>query len=228
VSGPAPFTAPRDARCTVRGEELVLLPERAVFWERASTLLIADAHFGKAATFRSAGVPVPAGTTDGTLARIDDTLARTLARRLVFLGDFLHAREGRSPSTIAALGRWRDGHPDLDVVLVRGNHDRRAGDPPEGLRIRCVDAPMIDAPFAFVHHPGEVPGGYSLAGHIHPAVTMIGRGKQRERLPCFWFGATGAVLPAFGEFTGVANVEPAAGDQVFVITGDSVRAVATA
>ncbi len=33
----------------IAGERLVLLPERAAFWERASTLLVADAHWGKAA-----------------------------------------------------------------------------------------------------------------------------------------------------------------------------------
>lgn len=217
-----------DARCTVRGEELVLLPERAAWWPRTSTLLIADPHFGKAATFRSAGVPVPGGTTAGTLSRVDQALARTGASRLVFLGDFLHAREGRAVATLGALGSWREDHEGLDVVLVRGNHDRRAGDPPAELRIRCVDAPMIDAPFAFVHHPGAVPDAYAIAGHIHPAVTMIGAGRQRERLPCFWFGASCAVLPAFGEFTGLADVEPVAGDQVFVIAGDTVRPVATA
>lgn len=215
----------RDATCTVRGEELRLLPERAVYWARTRTLLIADPHFGKAASFRSAGVPVPAGTTEGTLARIDATLARTAPARLVFLGDFLHARTGRSAATIDALGAWRERHRDLDVVLVRGNHDRRAGDPPAALRVCCVDAPMIERPFGFVHHPVEVPGVYALAGHIHPGATMVGRGRQRLRLPCFWFSGEWAVLPAFGEFTGLAAIEPEVGDQVFVIAGDEVHEV---
>ena len=230
MSGAPPNAAPvpRDARCTVRGEQLVLLPERAVWWERTRTLLIADPHFGKAATFRSAGVPVPGGTTAGTLARIDAAIARTDPARLVFLGDFLHAREGKSAATVGALGAWREGQAALDVVLVRGNHDMRAGDPPSELRIRCVDAPMIDPPFAFVHHPAAVAGAYALAGHLHPSATMVGRGRQRERLPCFWFGAEWAVLPAFGEFTGLAGVEPVAGDRVFVIAGDVVQMVSTA
>ena len=215
----------RDATCTVRGEELLLLPERAIYWPRTRTLLVADPHFGKAATFRSAGVPVPAGTTEGTLARIDTALARTGARRLIFLGDFLHARLGRSAATIAALGAWRERHNTLGVVLVRGNHDRRAGDPPAELRVCCVDAPLIEPPFAFVHHPVEVPGVYALAGHIHPGATMVGRGRQRLRLPCFWFCGQWAVLPAFGEFTGLANVEPEIGDQVFVVAGDEVQEV---
>jgi uncharacterized protein len=227
MSGPEPVVGTRDAVCTVRGEDLLLLAERALYWRRTRTLLIADPHFGKAATFRTAGVPVPAGTTDGTLARIDATLARTGAARLVFLGDFLHARQGRSPATVAALGAWRERHAGLDVVLVRGNHDRRAGDPPAELRIRCVDAPLVEPPLGFVHHPGPVPGAYALAGHLHPGATMIGRGRQRLRLPCFWFGAQWAVLPAFGEFTGLATIDARPGDQVFIVAGDAVHDVSS-
>src|SRR6185436_3554665 len=126
------------ARVKVAGEELVLLPERGALWVGASTLLIADPHFGKAAAFRAGGLPVPRGTTSGGLARLDAMLARTGARRIIFLGDFLHARAGRVPDTLAALAGWRASHPDLELVLVRGNHDRQAGDPPNELGITCV------------------------------------------------------------------------------------------
>jgi DNA ligase-associated metallophosphoesterase len=212
----------RDARVDIRGEELLLLFERAAFWPRGKTLLIADAHFGKAASFRASGVPVPRGTTAGALARVDALLDRTSARRVAFLGDFLHAKEGRVPNTVQAIAEWRARHERIDMTLVRGNHDRRAGDPPPEIGIDCVDAPLLDGPFALAHHPRAVAGAYVLAGHLHPAVVMTGPGRQRERLVCFWLGAEVAVLPAFGDFTGVANVTPAMGDRVFVIAGESV------
>ena len=93
----------RDAYVDVQGEKLVLSAERAMFWPRAETLLIADAHFGKAASFRASGVPVPRGTTADALARVDTLIDRTSARRIVFLGDFLHAKEGRAPTTVRAI-----------------------------------------------------------------------------------------------------------------------------
>lgn len=212
----------RDARVDARGEELLLLPERAVFWPRTQTLLIADAHFGKAASFRAAGVPVPHGTTAEALTRVDALLARTAARRVVFLGDFLHAKEGRSATTVRALAEWRARHPPIAMTLVRGNHDRRAGDPPAEIAIDCVDAPLMEGPFAFTHHPRAVPGAYVLAGHLHPAAVMTGPARQRERLACFWLGAEVGVLPAFGDFTGVAEVSPVGGDRVFVIAEHAV------
>ena len=206
----------------VAGERLVLLPERAVYWPRRGMLLVADPHFGKAAAFRAGGLPVPAGTTVGGLARLDAALARTAALRVVMLGDFLHAREGRSPETLASLASWRRKHVDVDVQLVRGNHDRRAGDPPPELGVRCADPPVIDSPFVLAHHPEPDARGYVLAGHLHPGIRLAGAGGQRARLPCFWFGARVAVLPAFGEFTGLATVEPQHGDQVFAIGGPEV------
>lgn len=211
-----------DVVIDLRGERLTLLPERAAFWQGASTLLVADPHWGKAATFRASGIPVPSGTTREALDRLTSAVHRTSAGRVVFLGDLLHAREGRSNDMFAALASWRSSKPHVDVVLVRGNHDRRAGDPPVELGIECVNAPHAAAPFVFAHHPASDPGGYVLAGHVHPGIRLYGSGGQRERLPCFFFGKELAVLPAFGDFTGLANVEPGEGDSVYAVADDSV------
>lgn len=217
---------PGSISITIVGEELQLLPDRAIHWVRASTLLIADPHFGKAATFRAAGIFVPAGTTATTLARLDALLHATGARRIIFLGDFLHAREGRHPSTLASIDAWRAKHASIDMLLVRGNHDRRAGDPPASLQIACVDGPHELAPFALAHHPSQMDGAYVLAGHVHPAARLHGAGREHARLPCFWFGAACAVLPAFGEFTGLADVRVSTGDRIWVTTGAEVIALA--
>lgn len=206
----------------VAGESVTLFPDRAAFVERDRTLLVADPHFGKAATFRAAGVFVPEQTTDATLARLDTLLRETDATRLVFLGDFLHAKEGRHPRTVEALNAWRQRHAAVRMVLVRGNHDARAGDPPKELEIACVTAPMLEPPFAYTHHPKPVARHYVLAGHIHPGATLTGKGRQRLTLPCFWFGRDVGVLPAFGEFTGLAEISAQPGDRVFVIADGEV------
>jgi len=211
-----------EATLELQGERLTLLPERAVWWEARGMLLVADPHWGKAATFRASGIPVPSGTTMEGLARLDSALARTGASRVVFLGDYLHAREGRAPGTLDALAAWRARRFGLELLLVRGNHDRHAGDPPPELGVECADPPRVEPPFVLAHHPDPSPLGYTLAGHLHPAVRLAGPGRQRERLPCFWFRRGVAVLPAFGDFTGAADVRPEPGDRVFVIAGDRV------
>jgi DNA ligase-associated metallophosphoesterase len=199
----------------VAGERLVLRPDRSLFWPRAGMLAIADPHFGKADAFRAAGVPVPGGPAD-TLARLSAALAQTGARRLVVLGDFWHSREGRTDRMRAGLAAWRAERPGVCVELVRGNHDR-AGAPPDGWGDWTRE--IAEPPFAFAHHPEPSAAGYLLAGHLHPGVVL---GRERLRLPCFWFGPRVGVLPAFGEFTGAATVPAAPGDRVFAVAGDAV------
>jgi uncharacterized protein len=214
-----------DLRIERAGEQLILLPERALFWPREGLLIAADLHWGKAATFRAAGLAIPEGSTADDLARLDRVLGRTGARRLALLGDLLHARAGRAEALIEQIGSWRARWPDLEILLVRGNHDRGAGDPPAEWGFRCVDEPFDAPPFVLRHHPGESTAGYVLAGHLHPAVRLRGAGRQQLRLACFWFGQRVGVLPAFGGFTGSAVVAPGPGDRVFALTGDEVVSV---
>jgi uncharacterized protein len=220
-------------RIRVSGSDVVLHPSGAALLSAEQTLLVADAHFGKALSFRKLGVPVPSGTTTETLDGLSAAIAATKARRIVFLGDLLHSRRSQTAGTLDALQRWRAAHADLDVTLVRGNHDERAGDPPASLDIRVVEEPLAQGPFALCHHPRPVAGSYVLAGHWHPCISVSGRAFQRLRLPCFWFGDdTGelpeqavGVLPAFGSFTGMHRVEPRAGDRIFPVADEVVRAI---
>lgn len=213
-------------QCEVAGEKLLLLAERAAYWPARRALLVADFHLGKAASFRSAGIPLPAGTTRDNLARLDAAVEKTGAREVVFLGDFLHSREGRAPRTFAEFAAWRAQRREVALTLVRGNHDMKAGDPPGEWDMRCIAAGEAAAPFVFNHEPGPSRAGYALSGHIHPAVRLTAAGEKALRLPCFWFGARYGVLPAFGAFTGSAEVLPRRGDQVYVIAEQEVLQVA--
>ncbi len=211
-----------DISTQLAGEAVVLLPERALFWPRRQLLIAADLHWGKAATFRAAGMPVPEGSTAHDLEWLDRALARTGARELALLGDLLHARAGRTAELLTQIGAWRARWPALAITLVRGNHDRRAGDPPAEWGFAVAGEPLLVEPFVLCHHPQESPAGYVLAGHLHPAVRLRGSGRQQLRLPCFWFGPRTGVLPAFGGFTGSATVAPAPGDQVFALADGAV------
>ena len=218
----------QDGVVEVAGERLVLLAERAAFWERRGTLLVADPHFGKAATFRAAGIPVPRGTTTGSLVRLDSALERTRATRIVFLGDFLHAREGREAETTRVVAEWQRRNSSVEMLLVRGNHDARAGDPGPEIDIPCVDGPVVELPFVFTHKPAISDAGYVISGHVHPGARLTGPGRERARIPCFWFGERTAILPAFGEFTGVGDIEPQPNDHVWVVVDQSVVRVSAA
>lgn len=207
------------ATLQIAGEWVQPTPDPALWWPAASTLFIADLHLGKAATFRARGLPVPAGTTQANLVRLAAMVARHGAGRLVVLGDFLHAAEARTPAVLAALADWRAAHAALEIVLVRGNHDSHAGDPPPQLGIAVVDEPHLLGPFAACHHPQRHATHHVLAGHVHPTVVLQGPARDALRLPCFSVeveeGMT--LLPAFGEFTGSATLARAPGRRLFAV-----------
>jgi metallophosphoesterase superfamily enzyme len=98
---------PRPCRAEWAGEAVDLLPERALWWPARGLLFVADLHIGKAATYRALGQPVPGGTTQENLARLDTLIARHAPSGIVFLGDFLHAAQARTPQVLAARARRR-------------------------------------------------------------------------------------------------------------------------
>lgn len=212
-------------------EDVRLLAARALWWPRRRTVCVADLHLGKAATFRSVGIPVPDTTTAHDLSRLTGLVRDLGAERLVILGDLIHAAAGRSPETLSHAARWRREHRSLDVLLIRGNHDARAGDPPADWGMRIADEPYGEAGdgrVMFAHYPEAAEraadGGAVLCGHLHPAVRLRGA-VSSVRAACFWMRAGVGVLPAFGSFTGTLVVTPAAGDRVFVVCdGEIVEA----
>jgi Predicted ICC-like phosphoesterases len=180
-------------------------------------------HVGKAAAFRACGLAVPEGNLADDLDRLTCAIARVGARRVVFLGDLLHAAQGLTDSVIAQVASWRRGHAGQQFLVVRGNHDRRAGDPPPEWGMDCLDEPHSEAPFVLRHAPSPLDdAGYTLAGHLHPAVRLRGRGGLRARLPCFVVGPQQMILPAFGGFTGAALVRPQAGERIYAIADQAV------
>lgn len=208
----------------VGNAQLTLLPQRAVLWRRRHMLIVADIHFGKAAAFRAAGIPVPRGTTQQNLDLLDQLIAAHGIRQIVFLGDFLHARTSHAPATIAALLRWRARQTQLKLILVRGNHDMHAGDPPAALYIEVVNEPYTVGGLALCHHPQQVPEAYVLAGHVHP-VFRLAVGRESLRLPCFIFDTHCATLPAFGAFTGGHIIKGQPGRRIFIAADDIVFAI---
>lgn len=199
---------------------LTLLPQRALWQAQGRTLWIADLHLGKAASFRALGQPVPAGTTQENLRRLGALIERQAARRLVVLGDFLHARAGRTPALLSALADWRAARREVEILVVRGNHDRHAGDAPDDCGLVAVDEPLLlDGVAGWHEAPPVAPSGVVvLSGHLHPVVRLAGPGRDRLRLPCFCLREREIVLPAFGEFTGGHPVDPQEWEEVVATT----------
>lgn len=206
-----------------KGEQLLLCPGRALWWEAKKMLLVSDVHLGKAAHFRKNGIALPQQTNTDNLYRLADLLIDFKPETLLLLGDLFHSEINAEWDVFED---FLQNFPLVATVLVKGNHDILPDEVFTSAGLKVVEE-WDEGPFRFVHEPLVDPDGdrYYIAGHIHPAVVLQGAARQRLRLPCFWWGPNQAVMPAFGYFTGSHRVKPRKGDHVQVIAENSVLEV---
>ena len=216
-------------------DDLVLLSGRAAFVPATRTLLVADVHLGKAATFRRAGIPVPEGSAQRDLDRLAALAAEHAARRVVVLGDLVHAKSGCTDAVIDEFRTVRE-RITAEMVLVLGNHDRGLGMSPAALQDRLsIDACLAvldEPPFHLVHEPAAdvAPARrdlFTIAGHLHPTVSLRSPIGDRFADRCFVAERSLLVLPAFGTFTGGHRVSYTDGMRLWIARDDGVAEVTT-
>jgi len=208
----------------LQGEALILDPDKAIYWPRRKTLLLADLHLGKAEHFRREGLPVPMAIRTKNLNRIASLLKKYNPKRVLFLGDLFHSWHNHSWTIFCDFLKERS---HISFELVIGNHDILSESDYQKAGLILHEEPYLQPPFILSHHPQEeiLKGYYNLFGHIHPCVYLEGLGKQYMRVPCFHFGKYHGVLPAFGEFTGMAKMETVDGDRVYIAIEEIVKEV---
>ena len=205
-------------------QHLILSNERTLFWENEKTLIVADLHVGKTGHFRKAGIGVPAGVYKDDLHRLLAQILFFKAEKLVIVGDLTHSVANLE---MDLFRKWRKDFSTLDVHLVKGNHDILDNRWYEEADITVHNQPLAIHHFLFVHDILKPilkidPGHYVFSGHVHPGITIRGRGKQSLRFPCFYFNERFAVLPAFSKFSGLALIAKKKTDHVFAIVNSEL------
>jgi len=208
------------------GQNLLLLPQKAIYWEQQKALIIADVHLGKVGHFRKAGIAIPRDMEQSDLSTLSDLIHEYRPQKLLFLGDLFHSDMNNDWDWFIL---WRSQFPGLQIILVRGNHDIIPDKHYQQLDIELHDELLIH-PFLMQHHPCvderlQNAEGYVFCGHIHPGVSLSGRGRQSITLPCFAFGSKQAVLPSFGQFTGKVAIRNQKTDRIFAVLKDKVMAI---
>tara|TARA_R110002012_G_scaffold250730_4_gene428646 strand:+ start:9521 stop:10165 length:645 start_codon:yes stop_codon:yes gene_type:complete len=203
---------------TLLEQSLVLSIHKSIFWKEQECLIVSDLHLGKAGHFRKAGIPISSKVHVEDLDRLDLLLNTYQPKRLVMLGDLFHSDKNNEWE---AFTIWRNQYEALEVTLTMGNHDIIATSNYRKINVDAVDELTL-GPFFMSHHPTENSFGYNLAGHLHPGISLQGKARQGVRIPCFYFGQKGALLPAFGNFTGYVAISPGKQDKVFAVTPTSI------
>jgi DNA ligase-associated metallophosphoesterase len=208
------------------GQSLLLLPQKAIYWQQEKALIVADVHLGKVGHFRKAGIAVPRDMEQNDLAVLSDLVDEYKPEKIFFLGDLFHSDKNADWDWFVL---WRRQFPKLQLMLIRGNHDIIHDSNYINLNISLHDELAI-GPFLMLHHPlTEVDlkdtVSYVLCGHIHPGISLTGRARQHITLPCFAFGGGQAILPSFGKFTGRVAIRNQKTDRIFAVLQNKVIAV---
>lgn len=185
------------ARTVVAGVEALCDPFGALYLPRTRLLVVSDLHLEKGAAFARRGMMLPPYDTLATLKVLEAVIARHDPAVVVSLGDNFHDRVGSVHlpdifrAKIAELARGREW------IWINGNHD------PDGaadLPGRSADELHHDG-LVFRHEPSLLAPAGEIAGHLHPAATVIRREKAVRR-PCFATDGRRLLMPAFGVTTG--------------------------
>lgn len=166
------------------------------------TLLVADLHLEKGSSLAlRRRLMLPPYDSAATLAALADACRRFAPRRLIALGDSFHDRaasERLASQDRAALGEIMQGR---EMVWITGNHDP---DAPVGLGGTVL--PELElAGLHLRHEPSPASLLPEIAGHLHPAAKIRGRGRAVRRR-CFALSERRLVMPAMGAYAGGLNL----------------------
>lgn len=197
-----------------KNQQFILLPQKALFWVDKKILIVADVHLGKVGHFRKAGIAIPKILEQEDLSTLSDIISEYHPETVLFLGDMFHSEMNEDWQWLVL---WRELFPKVKMLLVRGNHDILTDHHYLDAGFALISE-IIIGPFLFTHEPAkDLKPYYVISGHIHPGVKLYGKGRQNVTLPCYYFGASQAILPAFGRFTGCSIIKHNDIDAVFGI-----------
>ena len=212
-----------------REQHFWLSPERVIYWEDEKALILSDSHFGKTGHFRKSGVPVPQHLFLEDLQRLFSLIQFYKPDQLIVVGDFFHSRANKE---LLLFEKWRNDVSQLEIRLVKGNHDILKESWYEQTKINVyAGEPMRINSLGFIHDCPDIEDYpqhndvYFMTGHIHPGIYLKGTSRQSLRFPCFYFAESFAILPAYSKFSGIALVEKRKNDKVFAIINSELMEV---
>ena len=202
---------------TVADQSLLLTPYKALFWKNEETLVISDVHLGKAGHFRKHGIALPQSSNDENLSRIDHLISVYQPSTILFLGDLFHSEKNAEWYTFK---EWRLKYSSIRFLLIMGNHEIYPETDYELMGVECYTE-FLKSGILFVHdeleRTSETKFSFCISGHVHPAIQMKGKGRQKLRLPCFYIREDALLMPAFGSLTGTYTIKPKEKDLVITM-----------
>lgn len=178
----------------------ILHPLKYVFWPLESALILSDLHVGKSAHFRKNGIPIPSCTQTKDFQNLHNAFLHYQPKKLIIVGDLIHAGHNTDVDEFKSL---LSNHPQMEVILVKGNHDRLSHSKLSELGIHSIYDQYTLNGIVFTHEMIPDLDQYQISGHFHVGVEIQLPTKNKIRLPAFYISEKNLLLPAFCSFTGL-------------------------
>ncbi|MDH6265671.1 DNA ligase-associated metallophosphoesterase [Rhizobium sp. SG_E_25_P2] len=194
----------------LNGQRLIFDPLGALVMPDHGLLCVSDLHLEKSAAYARRGQMLPPWDTLATLRLLEAVIARHNPSVVVSLGDNFHDRRGAD----LMPGEFRSYLESLmsgrEWIWITGNHD------PDGVgTLSGTQADSLHfAGLTFRHEPGAACEAGEVAGHLHPAATLVRRARGVRR-PCFALDARRLIMPSFGVMTGGLDLDHRAFNGLF-------------
>lgn len=208
------------------GEEIWILPQKALLFPVHKTLVVSDLHLSKTGHFRKSGIPIPQKVYIEDLQRLFSLVQENKTEHLLVAGDFFHSHANIE---LNLFSRWRNDFSSLKISLIIGNHDILGNEWYLKNKIDIYNENLFTLnKISFIHDIAELKdekessNRFLISGHLHPGIHIGGKGRQGLTFPCFYFSKNHVLLPAFSKFSGLAMIRPKKGDNVFAIVNDKI------
>jgi uncharacterized protein len=185
----------------VAGTEVVIDPAGALWLPESRTLVVSDLHLEKSSSFARRGMFLPPYDSGATLLALAALVLRRNPRCIISLGDSFHDSGGYGRLMESDRARLQSLQRGREWIFVSGNHDPEL---PADIGGEIVLEFCADG-LTFRHAPIAEAAEGEIAGHLHPAAKVRGRGGSVRRR-AFATDGTRMVLPAFGVLSGGLNV----------------------
>jgi len=202
-------------------QHFILLGQKALFWKEQKMLIVGDVHLGKVTHFRKNGIFLPEQIIAQDIARLQKLVDEYKPKTFCVLGDLFHSDYNKEWNVFKD---FRLRNKDVYFLLVQGNHDTLH--PSFYTQLPMEVVPSYErGGIMLVHQTIKKLNAFQITAHVHPAFLMIGKAKQRFRLPCFYKKENELIIPAFGKFTGMFTIKKQETEQVFAIVEEQLIAL---
>lgn len=207
------------------GEDVWLLADRALYWPKQKTLILADLHLGKAPYFRQAGLPVPVGTTEVIFSRLDKLITQYSTEKIYFLGDLFHNVNCLSEKVLNLFKQWRKRTQHIECFVIPGNHDKTICRGMMSSELTILAQSHYVHPFTLLHDGEQKHAAHAIAGHVHPVYWLKRGFREKLKFPCFVTQSERLILPAFGEFVGGYAISLRAFQAIYLCCEQNIASV---